>query len=318
MKNYRIGVDIGGTSFKYGIVDEEGKILFKSSYLVNHQVSQEEQIIELGHSILALMKKENIALDDILGIGIGCPGSINPNTGYCDYSNNLRWNNLPVRDLLFTVIPKPIRISNDANAATLGEARYGIGKGYHNIVMLTLGTGVGGGLILNDQLYEGNEGKGAELGHTILHLNGRKCTCGRKGCIEAYASVRALVDDTKKAMKEDKTSSLWKACEGNVTKLNARIIYECAKENDGLANQMLNQYYEYLKETVLNYINIFRPELLILGGGISAQKEHILSHLIPLIEKEHYGFGNGPKVKIECASLGNDAGIIGAACLIEM
>lgn len=318
MKKYRIGVDIGGTSFKYGVVDQEGHILCKASHPVHQELSQEEQINELGNAIISLLEREKITMDDIVGVGIGCPGSIHPEVGYCDYSNNLNWHHLPICDLLSNFISKPIRITNDANAATLAEARYGIGKGYENMVLLTLGTGVGGGLILHHQLYEGNEGKGAELGHMVLRYHGRKCTCGRRGCVEAYASVRALVDDTKKAMKKKKDSLLWEACKGNLSNMNAKIIYECAKKNDELATSLLDQYYDYLKETILNYINIFRPEIIIIGGGISAQKEHILSHLIPLIEKEHYGFGNGPKVKIECASLGNDAGIIGAACLIDM
>ncbi len=317
MKKYRIGIDIGGTSLKYGIIDDNGIIICKSSYPVNHSLSQEEQIEELGYKILAFIEKNGIDYDEVSGVGIGCPGAINSTKGSCDYSGNLMWYNLPICDILSRIIKRPVKISNDANVAVLGEARYGAGKGYQNIVMLTFGTGVGGGLVLNGELYEGNEGKGAELGHAVLRLNGRQCSCGRKGCIEAYASVTGLLYDTKKLMRKNKHTILFELCEGDLRKLNAKMIFEAAIATDAVAVSALNYYFYYMKEVIMNFNNIFRPELFILGGGISSQKEYILSHLIPLLEKEDYGFKNCPKPIIDCAQLGNDAGIIGAASLIK-
>lgn len=318
MKKYRIGIDIGGTSLKYGIVDENGVVICKNAYPVNHSIGQEEQIEELGYKVLTFIADNKIDIKDILGVGIGCPGAINSIKGSCDYSGNLKWYNLPICDILSDIIKKPVKISNDANVAVLGEAHYGIGKGYQNIVMLTLGTGVGGGLILNGELYEGNEGKGAELGHAVIRLNGRRCSCGRKGCLEAYASVTGLLHDTKKMMKKDNNTILWKLCQKNLRKLNAKMIFEAAIAKDDLAIMALDCYLYYVKEVIMNFNNIFRPEIFIIGGGISSQKEYILSRLLPLLEKEDYGFKNSPHPIIDCAQLGNDAGLIGAASLIKL
>ena len=165
MSKYRIGIDIGGMSFKIGIVDENGNIAFRDVLKVTTNNSQEEMIELLANKVNDLIKTNNVSKDDILGIGIGCPGSINSNTGVCDYSNNLKWENLPVVEIIEKITNIKCKITNDANAATLGEVKFGCGLGYKNVIMLTLGTGVGGGIVLNGTLYEGNEGKGAELGN---------------------------------------------------------------------------------------------------------------------------------------------------------
>lgn len=315
MSKYRIGIDIGGMSFKIGIVDENGNIAFRDVLKVTTNNSQEEMIELLANKVNDLIKTNNVSKDDILGIGIGCPGSINSNTGVCDYSNNLKWENLPVVEIIEKITNIKCKITNDANAATLGEVKFGCGLGYKNVIMLTLGTGVGGGIVLNGTLYEGNEGKGAELGHAIIKVNGKRCTCGRKGCLEAYASTSALIKDTKRLVSQNKQSKLWTELK-DLNLINGKYIFEYAKQGDEVAVKALDNYINYLKEGILNYCNIFRPELIILGGGISAQEDYILSRLIPLLEKEYYGFKNTPKVEIKCAKLGNDAGIIGAAYLI--
>lgn len=312
MKKYYIGVDIGGTSFKIGLVREDGTIINKMSYFVKNSAKQEEMIIELAHKILDFIKVNEIPLDNIVGVGIGCPGSINSKLGVCDYSNNLKWYDLKIVEILNKYINLPIKITNDANAATLGEYKFGVGKNYQNAIMLTLGTGVGGGVIINGKLYEGNDGKGAELGHSVIKLNGRKCTCGRKGCIEAYASASALAKEARSIVNKHKESSLYLVKDH----LTGRIIFEHANKGDKVANIIIDKYCYYLKEAILNYCNIFRPDLIILGGGLSAQKEVLLSHIVPCMEKEHYGFSNTPKVELKCAELGNDAGIIGAASLL--
>ncbi len=312
MKKYYIGVDIGGTSFKIGLVREDGIIINKMSYLVKNSAKQEEMIIELANQILDFIKVNEITLDNIVGIGIGCPGSINSKLGVCDYSNNLKWYDLKIVEILKKYINLPIKITNDANAATLGEYKFGVGKNYQNVIMLTLGTGVGGGVIINGKLYEGNDGKGAELGHSVIKLNGRKCTCGRKGCIEAYASASALAKEARSIVTKHKESSLYL----DKDHLTGRIIFEHANKGDKIANIIIDKYCYYLKEAILNYCNIFRPDLIILGGGLSAQKEVLLNHIVPCMEKEHYGFSNTPKVELKCAELGNDAGIIGAASLL--
>lgn len=317
MEKYVIGVDIGGTTFKIGIVNEFGQVLAKTTYPVDFNQTQVEMIETLGRKILKLMEENNVSKENTLGIGVGCPGSINSIEGTCDFSGNLRWNRLPVAKILERVCGLETKISNDANVATLGEVKFGCGKGYKDVIMITLGTGVGGGIIINGKLYEGNEGKGAEIGHSVIHMNGRKCTCGRKGCLEAYTSASALVNDAKKVMRKYKDSIMWKKCQDNIDNLNGKIIFDSAKEGDAAANKVLDQYFVYLKEVVLNFCNIFRPELIIIGGGLSGQKDYLLNRLVPLLEEENYGFFNTPKVEIKCAELGNDAGIIGAASLID-
>ena len=315
MSKLYLGVDIGGTSIKFGLVSLEGLIVNSGSFLVNYNLSQEEIIDQMVAEIIRFLEINNVDKKEVYGIGIGCPGSIDSVNGVCDYSNNLKWNNLPIKNIVEKRCGILCKITNDANAAALGEVKFGVGKNYKDAIMLTLGTGVGGGIVINGKLYEGNFGKGAELGHSILKINGRKCTCGRKGCVETYASTSALIKDSIKEMRKNKKSSLWKKVDYDVRKLNGKILFEEIKNGDSTANKVFDKYCEYLKEAILDYCNIFRPELIILGGGISSQEKLLMSRIIPLLEKEHYGFG-GVRVEVKCAKLGNDAGIIGAASLV--
>ncbi len=311
-----IGIDIGGTSFKYGIVSEEGKILFKHSYLVDESITQEEMIENLGRSINDFINEENIDRKDILGIGVGCPGSIDSTKGVCDYSNNLKWKDLNVCKILTEITSLKCLISNDANVACLGEVKFGAGKKYNNAVMLTLGTGVGSGIVIDGKLYEGNQGKGAEIGHEVIRFNGRKCTCGRRGCLEAYASATALIKDTKTAMRKNHDSLMWNYVDGNIKKVDGSTSFECSKKEDKAAKKVVDNYVWYLSQGILNICSVFRPECVILGGGVSNQKEYLVSKIKANLEKDHYGFGIAPKVEVLIAELGNNAGIIGAASLL--
>ncbi|MCI1245460.1 MAG: ROK family protein [Bacilli bacterium] len=312
-----IGVDIGGTSIKSAIVDEEGQLLVRFSFRIDPRKSGEETLLELGKLINKTLLDNALSPKDISGIGIGCPGSINSTTGYCDYSNNLRWENLPVVAIVEKLTSIPSKVMNDANAAILGEVRLGAAKGYHSVVMLTLGTGVGGGLYLNDRLYEGNESKGAELGHSLLVMDGRECTCGRFGCLEAYASVSALIKDTLGAMRKDPKSAMWGYVGGDIAKVSGFTAFECAKKGDPSAQKVVDQYIRFLGEGCLNFINVFRPDAIVLGGGLSGQKEALTKPLVAYVASQGFGFGgsHSPKVDIVVSSLGNDAGILGAAAL---
>lgn len=312
-----IGVDIGGTSIKSAIMDENGKILQRFSFRVDYSKKQDDIIAHLASEILKNLALMKIDASKVYGIGIGCPGSVNSETGYCDYSNNLHWENLPICDIVTQATKIPSHIANDANAACLGEALFGAGKVYKSLVLLTLGTGVGGGLFLDGRLYEGNGGKGAELGHSLLIKDGRPCTCGRRGCLEAYCSVTALVKDTIKAMQKDRSSAMWDYVKGNVRKVNGLTAFECAKAGDASAQKVVDQYIGFLGEGLLNFINIFRPEAIVLGGGLSGQREALTNPLKAYLEKNGYGFGgvHSPKVEVLVSSLGNDAGIYGAAAL---
>ena len=310
-----IGCDIGGMSIKSALVNENGKILKKFRLPIDHALSQEDMIHALGKQINEEIEKAQIDKEEIKGIGVGCPGAVNTGTGYCEFSGNLGWNMLPICYLLSADTGLPARICNDANAAMLGEAKFGAGKSYHNLVLLTLGTGVGGGLYLNDKLYEGQEGKGGELGHVIIEKDGRPCTCGLHGCLETYASATALIKRTKEVMNEHKESKMWAFVEGDIEKADGRTAFECAKLGDEAATFVMNEYEDYLALGIMNFCNIFRPEAVLLGGGVSAQKEYLTKAIEARLEKVSYGFKRTPKVKVLVTALGNDAGVLGAAAL---
>lgn len=312
---YTIGVDIGGMSVKVGLVDDNGHII-----AVNRKKTEKNPDIMveiLAGQINELLKDNNLTISELRGVGIGCPGSVTGATGVIEFSNNLDWRKVPLKDMLQKYINTEVRISNDANVAALGEATYGVAKNYSSSIMFTLGTGVGGGIIIDDKLYEGNESKGAELGHTTLILDGEKCTCGRRGCVEAYVSATALIRQTKEAMKADKDSKMWDFVDGDINKVDGRTAFETAKLGDKSAELVRDNYVKYLAESMMNMFNIFRPQAFILGGGVSAQGEYLTSRLKGYCEKMHYGYEGTPKVEILIATLGNDAGIIGAAALLK-
>lgn len=312
---YSIGVDIGGMSMKCGLVNEKGEVLSKVTVPTTCGDPYEKTIGDLVAGLNELISKSGLYPDDINGIGIGVPGAVNSHTGTVDSSANLKWEGVPLRLLVEKGTGIQCRLTNDANAAALGEARFGFKWKYPNVVMLTLGTGVGGGLIIDGKLFEGNEGKGAELGHITLVMNGEQCGCGRRGCAEAYASASALMRQTKAAMEQHKDSVLWKLCEGDINKVNGKIPFDAAKLGDKVAEEVIDNYVMYLGETILNYNNIFRPNAFILSGGIAKQGDYLLDKLKKYCEKFDWGYKNTPVPKLLIATLGYDSGIIGAASL---
>lgn len=312
---YIFGVDIGGTGIKSGIVDGTGKIVIKSSIPTQKECDYTVIVKNLADQLNALCADSGIALSEISAIGIGCPGAINSKKGVVDYSNNLRWTDVPLVDELHKYFDLPIKVSNDANVAALGEHVFGAGKRYNDTVMITLGTGVGGGVVIGDKLFEGNESKGTELGHIVIVHNGELCSCGRRGCVEAYASATALIRDTKVAMKKDKKSKMWEYVGGDIDKVDGKTAFECSKMDDYSAKKVVDDYIEYLGEGLCNYINIFRPQALILGGGVCAQGDYLISPLKEYIQRYWYGGEKSPYVELLVAELGNDAGLIGAASL---
>lgn len=311
---YRIGVDIGGMSIKVGIVDEYGNITLKDRVKTNH--NPEIAVEDIVNQIYNLLDKSKLTLSEIKGIGIGCPGAVTSATGEVAYLPNLGWKNIPLSSMLKKYIDLPIIVSNDANVAALGETIYGSAKNYNTTVMFTLGTGVGGGVIIDKKLFEGNMSRGTELGHTTLFLDGKQCSCGRRGCIECYTSATALIEQTKEAMINDKDSKMWNFADNNIDNVDGRTAFECAKTGDLTANKVVDTYVYYLAESLINMFNIFRPDAFIIGGGISGQGEYLTSKLKTYCEKFDYGYKGAPKTEILVASLGNDAGIIGAAALI--
>ena len=229
------------------------------------------------------------------------------------YSCNLNWRNAALAEEMESVLGVPVCVTNDANAAALGEQFIGAGKGFRNVVFVTLGTGVGGGIVIDGKLFEGFRSAGAEIGHTVIRMNGERCGCGRKGCFEAYASATALIRQTRRAMEKHPESEMWKLCGGDPEKVDGRTSFDGMRAGDRTAKTVVKNYIGYLSEGVTNLCNEFRPEAVLLGGGISAEGDTLVKPLSELVDRKVYGGTDYAPVKILKASLGNDAGMFGAA-----
>lgn len=312
---FYIGVDIGGTSIKGGAVNEKGQVQSTFVMPFKNSDSSDVTLANLIKTIKKYINDNKIDLKKIKGIGVGCPGAIDSINGVVTFANNLKWNNVKLKEILEKGLHIPVKITNDANAAALGEAKFGAGKIYPNVILLTLGTGIGGGIIIDEKLYEGNEGKGAELGHTVIVVDGEKCTCGRRGCFETYASATALIKQSKKIMKQYPKSLMWKLVDGKINNVNGKVAFDASKKDDKAGKLIVDWYVKYLSEGILNFCNIFRPNIVILSGGIANQGEYLLKKIRKYCKEHNYGYPRSPKVEIQKAVLGYESGIIGAACL---
>ncbi|MDE7082897.1 MAG: ROK family protein [Clostridia bacterium] len=303
---YYMGLDVGGTTVKGIVIDEAGKIICEDA--VPTRVGEELLgcIEELADRLVLHSGKTYSKLS---GIGVCCPGTIDEN-GSVVFAGNLKLKNYPLKELLSKRLGVSVKVLNDANAAALGEARFGAGKGYSDSVLITLGTGVGGGIVIGGKLFEGNKGAGAELGHMVIERGGNMCSCGRRGCFEAYCSARALTARTKWAMEEDTSSEMWKTY--SYSTADGRTAFEYM-DCDRTARLVVNWYLKYLACGITNIANIFRPEVILIGGGVAAQGSRLIIPLQKLVNEELFGTADYAPVKIECASLGNRAGGYGAA-----
>lgn len=314
---YRLGIDLGGTNIVAGVVDEEYKIIAKASCKTNVPRPESEICDSMAEVAQKATEKAGITMDDVECIGIGVPGAVNPKTGVIEYSANLFFHNWEVSKMMKERLGKKVIIENDANAAALGEYLAGSAKGAKNAVAITLGTGVGGGIIINGKIYSGSNFAGAELGHMVIVKDGKECGCGRKGCWEAYASATGLINLTKQKILSEKLdfSYMLKVADGDINKVNGKTAFDAAASGDPDAQEVLNEYFGYLATGLVNIINIFQPDVLCIGGGISNQGENLLSPLRKIIEEERYTKHNDKQTVLCTCLLGNDAGIIGAAFL---
>ncbi len=318
---FRIGVDLGGTNIAAGLVDENYKIIDRESVKTNVPRTAQSIIQDIAGLVNVLRERNNLAEKDIEAVGVGVPGTINEDTGYVEYSNNIRFENVPFIELLSGMISIPVRFGNDANVAALGEYLAG-GYNVKSFVMITLGTGIGSGIILDGKLIKGINFAASELGHTVIKMGGELCTCGRRGCFEAYASATALIRDTKRRMREDfsgKITSnrtvLWDLCGKDADNIEAKHVFDAVKLDDALAKELFSDYTDYLAEGIANIINILQPELVCVGGGVSKAGEMLLT---PVREKAAgliFSKNSAKNTEIKLARLDNDAGIIGAAML---
>ena len=312
IRKYYIGIDLGGTFIKGGIVDDTGNILISDKVPTESKNGAGRVALNIANLCKTLLSGVNMTTSDIIGIGMGVPGMIDSAKGEVVYSNNLGWEHFFISDEVEKQTGLPVKIANDANVAALGETKFGCGKDYNNTVMLTLGTGVGGGIIINGKLFEGNRSAGAELGHSVIVAGGEQCTCGRKGCLEAYASATALIRDTKRAMLADKNSKMWEI--GSIENVMGKTAFDY-KDVDESARKVVEDYIEKLGVGITNIANEFRPEAVILGGGVCAQGDNLIKSLQEFVNKEIFAGNKGPQVKILTATLENRAGILGAVAL---
>ncbi len=313
---YYLGIDLGGMSIKAGVCDDNGNILVKDTCVTVRDEDGDRIINDMAALCLKVIADAGLKVEDIEYAGIASPGSADSEKGVIIYAATLPFLNYPIAEKLAerTGIKK-IYIDNDANAAAKGEATYGAAKGYKDSLFVTIGTGVGGGIIIDGKIYSGFNFSGAELGHMVIVKDGDECPCGRKGCMESYASATGLIKITKRIMMENKDSAMWKICEGDIEKANGKTCFDGMLEGDKAAKAVFDEYIGYLACGLINFINIFQPEVLSIGGGISKQGEVLLAPIREIVDREQYSRYSDKKTIIKAAALGNDAGIIGAASL---
>ncbi|MFA6866804.1 MAG: ROK family protein [Clostridia bacterium] len=309
-----VGIDIGGMTIKAGLIDENGKILQKAVCDTLPERNYKEIVKDLSKLVHTLCEKQGISIDVLGGVGIGSPGAIDCNKGIIVYAGNLNCKNAPLVQELGKYINVPIYLGNDADCAALGETKYGSGEGVANAIMVTLGTGIGTGFIINNQILQGGLGIGGEGGHICIEVDGQQCTCGEKGCWEAYASATALIRLTKEAMAKDKNSLLHKVA-SEQGEVNGRTSFIAYKKGDKTAIELVNKYVKYLATGLISYVNVFRPQIIILGGGVSNEGEYFIKMVEDYVKEHAFGKSFNKICKIVGATLGNDAGIIGAGML---
>ena len=312
---YRIGIDLGGTNIVAGVVDGNYKIIASAKRKTACPRSAEEIISDMAVAAVSAAEKAGLSMSDIESVGVGSPGAIDPINGVVCFSNNLEFYDVPMSEMLHKHLGKKIYIENDANAAAYGEYIAGAGKGTDNFIAVTLGTGVGGGIIIDGKIYSGSNHAGAEIGHTVICMGGENCTCGRQGCFEAYASATALIRQTKQAMIRYPDSIMWKMCENDINLVSGRTAFDAMRAGDDAGRAVVGRYTEYLAIGISNCINVFQPDIICIGGGISKEGDTLVNPVREYVKGENFARNIKKQTEIKVAALGNDAGIIGAAFL---
>jgi glucokinase len=315
---YDIGIDLGGTNIVAGVVDEEGAILKKVNKPTDAGREPRHIIKDMAELALAAAEKSGVAMSDIESVGVGVPGAANGGTGMVDYAANLYWKDVPLAELLGAEVGRPVYIGNDANAAAYGEYTSGAAKGRGSAVAITLGTGIGGGAIEDGKLLTGFNHAGMEVGHMVIRRGGRACPCGRLGCWERYASATGLIITTRSAMGDNKKTKMWELVDGDINRVEGKTAFDAMAAGDETAKAVVDTYIDDLACGVTNLINIFQPDVLCVGGGVSNVGEVLLAPLREKTMAEVYSRNSAENTKIIRAKLGNDAGVIGAAHLYKI
>lgn len=314
MDMYYIGIDVGGTNIAVGITDRTGRIVRKGSTPTCKTKSAVEIIEDMAMYTLKIIQMAGLQMEDIKAVGIGFPGTVDSKTGIVKYANNINFTDVAISRVFQGFLNKPIFLGNDADCAALAESIAGAAKHAELSVTITLGTGIGGGIVANRSILAGASGMTSEIGHMVIQTDGVLCTCGRRGCWEAYASASALIYQTREIVQHYPGSKIEELVSGDLNQITAETPFRAAREGDQLANSIIAQYVRYLGVGLANIINILVPDRVIIGGGICAQGDFLLNPLRELVKQNVYS-GEQFRCDIRKAELGNDAGIIGAAML---
>ena len=309
-----VGIDLGGTTIKAGVVDEEGNILLKEACPTGVERGHEAVIEDMAQLALRVIKKSGVPMEEIESVGIGIPGIYDAKRNIVPFCTNLYWHEVPLVQLMQKTIDKPIYVGNDASVAGLAETFAGVCKGCQDSVFITLGTGVGGGVVLGGRLFTGSHGVGTGIGHMIVEYDGEMCTCGNRGCWERYTSATAIIRMARETMQRKGDCAIARAVNGDADALTAKIVMDLAKAGDADALEIFDKYVFYLCAGLVSLINLFDPQIIAIGGGVSATGSFLLDAVRARLEGMIF-CKEMPHARIELARLGNDAGIIGAAML---
>lgn len=312
---YYVGIDLGGTNIAVGVVNEDFKIIGRAKMPTGAHRPAEEICDDIAAAANLALQNAGVSMEQVQSIGLGSPGVINSRDGIVEHAGNLHFYGTPLSSLLEERLGKYVHIENDASAAAYGEAVAGAAKGVKNVLMITLGTGVGSGIIIDGKIYSGAYYGGAEMGHVGMVYDGWQCTCGRKGCVEAYCSATGLIRLTKETMQQHKDSLMWELCGGDIGKASGRTSFEAMRAGDAAGKMVVETYIDWLSYALAGYVNTLQPNILVLGGGISHEGEPLLAPIREKVRQQCLDRYSPHSTEIVAATLGNDAGIVGAAFL---
>lgn len=315
---FYIGVDLGGTNIAAGLVNSEGKIIAKGSVPTLRKREYPEIIKDMAALIFDLINSQGMNISDFHSIGVGSPGIPDCSEGKIVYASNINFRDVPLRKELQKYINLPVYVNNDANIAAFAESVAGAAKGYKTSVTVTIGTGIGSGIIIDGKIFSGFNNAATEFGHMVLQMNGEPCNCGRRGCWETYASATACINQTKAAAAQNPDSLINKLVGGDLDKIDAKTAFDAAKQGDEAAVNVVDQYIRYIGAGLANIINCFQPEVIVIGGGVCKEGEYLLAPLREFVKANTFAPAHNIKIaEIKAAEMGNDAGIVGAAMLRE-